>query len=238
MNGRSFYWIGGGNTELDVFATSAGQAVFSGRFIPGPSIPEGAERHLLVVEEGQLEKRVTVTHDGNRSFSFPVRAGENRISVRDLDRPSVASTAGNDTRQLLVGVEGLTVSLSAVEKGTSGCSLDFTPGWHAKESTGSDWLRWSDGTGQLAVASRQPLDLVLQGEVLSIVRPNTVAVLNDGREVARWHIDDRAWTFHVFPPLVFHLDAGKTLMLRLASQAGPALVEICRRARARAAFQL
>jgi hypothetical protein len=223
MNGRSFYWIGRGDTELDVFATSAGQAVFSGRFIRGPSLPERTERRLLVGEAGLLEKPVTMTEDGDQSFSFPVHAGENRISVRALDRPSVAAAPGNDTRPLLLGVEGLNVSLRSVAptEGISGCALYFTPGWHAKEWAASDWLRWSDGTGQLAIASRQPLNLALQGEVLSIARPNTITVLNGDQELARWRIDDPAWTFHVFPPLSFHVEAGKTLMLRLASGAGP-----------------
>jgi hypothetical protein len=225
MNGRSYYWIGGGDTELDVFATSAGQAVFSGRFTRGPSLPERAERRLLVGEAGQLEKKpLTVTEYGDQSFSFPVHAGENHITVRALDRPSVGEMPGNhDTRPLLLGVEGLSVSLGSVAPtmGMSICTLDFTTGWHAKESVASDWFRWSDGTGQLAVASRQPLNLVLEGEVLSIVRPNTITVLSGGREVARWRIDDPAWMFHAFAPLAFHVDAGKTLMLRLASQAGP-----------------
>jgi hypothetical protein len=114
MNGRSFYWIGGADTELDVFATSAGQAVFSGRFIRGPSLPERTERRLLVSEAGQLGKPVTMTEVGDQSFSFPVHAGENRISVRALDPPSVAAAPGHDSRLLLVGVEGLMVSLRSI----------------------------------------------------------------------------------------------------------------------------
>jgi hypothetical protein len=53
---------------------------------------------------------LTITRDGDQSFSYPVHAGENRIYVRALDRPTVAKVR-DDTRPLLLGVEGLRVSL-------------------------------------------------------------------------------------------------------------------------------
>jgi hypothetical protein len=111
INGHSYYWIGQGDTELDVFATSAGEATFSGRFVLGPSLPDRPGRRLLIVAAGETERPVTITQGGDQSFSFPLRAGENRIAIRPLDRPTVAVTGGGDTRPLLLGVEGLNVSM-------------------------------------------------------------------------------------------------------------------------------
>jgi hypothetical protein len=111
MNGRSFFWIGGGETDLDLVATSAGEAELSGRFIRGPSLPGGTDRHLLVVSNSGTGRTFTVGEDGLRSLSVSVRAGENRIHIRALDRPSLMVTGAGDTRPMVVGVEGLSVSL-------------------------------------------------------------------------------------------------------------------------------
>jgi hypothetical protein len=110
-NGRSFFWIGGGETEIDLIATSAGEAALSGRFVRGPSLPERAERRLLVGSTPGTDETLTIVQDGVQSLLSPVRAGDNRIHIRALDQPSVTVTGLGDTRPLLVGIEGLTVSL-------------------------------------------------------------------------------------------------------------------------------
>ena len=111
MNGKSFFWIGQGDTTLDVVATSAGEATFSGRFLLGPSLPEVGARRLLLGSSGVTDQTFTVAREGHHSFALPVNAGSNRVSIRSLDRPSVAVTSNGDRRPLLVGVEGLSVSL-------------------------------------------------------------------------------------------------------------------------------
>jgi len=110
FEGQSFYWIGGGDTELVVYATTAGDATFFARFFRGPSLPGQPDRRLIIGTIGGAEHPLTIDRDGDQSFSFPVHAGENRIYLRALDRPTVAKIRG-DTRPLLLGVEGLRVSL-------------------------------------------------------------------------------------------------------------------------------
>jgi hypothetical protein len=109
MNGRPFFWIGGGDTELDLVATSAGEARLSGRFVRGPSLLEHADARLLISSTNGPDQTFTIAQDGVRSFLVPVGAGDNRIHIRSLDRPGVTA-APADTRPRLVGTEGLTVS--------------------------------------------------------------------------------------------------------------------------------
>jgi hypothetical protein len=111
LNGRSFFWIGQGDTGLDVVATSTGEAVLAGHFIRGPSLPDRRDRHILVGAIPGGERTFTIEQDGFRSLSVPVRAGDNRIRIRPLDQPSLKATGAGDMRPLLVGVEGLSVSL-------------------------------------------------------------------------------------------------------------------------------
>ena len=116
IDGLSFYWIGAGDTELDVFATSGGEAVFSGRFTRGPSVPDRAEQRLLIGGGAGIDKSVTIAEDGSsQSFSVPVMAGDNRIHVRPLDRPDIRISGGDGARPfLLLGVQGLSVSLRPI----------------------------------------------------------------------------------------------------------------------------
>jgi hypothetical protein len=99
------------------------------------------------------------------------------------------------------------IALSGVR---SGCSPRFAGGWHQVEASGSDWLRWSDGTGGLKVFLREPADLVLETDVLSLSRPNTIDVMVDDRLTASWSVIDTAWAFHQQPPVAFHAAAGET----------------------------
>jgi hypothetical protein len=111
VNGRSFFWIGRSDTELDVVATSAGEAALVGRFVLGPSLPDRRGRRLLIGSIPGAERTFTIGEDDFRSLPVPVRAGDNHIHIRLLDQPDLMVTVAGDTRALLVGVEGLSVSL-------------------------------------------------------------------------------------------------------------------------------
>ncbi|MCB9385885.1 MAG: glycosyltransferase family 4 protein [Bryobacterales bacterium] len=56
----------------------------------------------------------------------------------------------------------------------------FGEGWHALESNGAGWLRWSEGKGELILEADSAIDVVLEGEWMSIVRPNDVQVELNG----------------------------------------------------------
>jgi hypothetical protein len=218
--GQTFYWLGNGDTVVTVVATSAGEVSLSGRFVFGPSLPDRPDRRLLVRSGANAEQTVTLSHDGDQALHVPVIKGENRIILRALDRPSVPVTGNRDTRPLIVGIQGLAATWQPAAPTTAGadCAVTFATGWQPAEADG---LRWSDGTGLLTVASTRSQDLTLRGELLSFVRPNTVTVYVDDRQVARWPVDDPAWAFHAFAPLSLHVRAGVTAVVRLTSEAAP-----------------
>ena len=108
LNGRSFYWIGQGETIIDVLATADGAAALSASFVRGPSLPEVPVRRLRIATATGESRTFTIARDGAQSLIVPVRRGLNRLVVRPLDTPTVLYP-----RPLLVGMEGLTVSIGA-----------------------------------------------------------------------------------------------------------------------------
>ena len=113
LNGRSFYWIGQGETIIDVAATTDGAAVLSASFVRGPSLPNVPVRRIRIATATGESQTFTIARDGAQSLIVPVRRGMNRLVVRPLDTPTVLYP-----RPLLVGMEGLTVSI-VVEAGSA-----------------------------------------------------------------------------------------------------------------------
>ena len=108
LNGRSFYWIGQDETIIDVLATADGVAALSASFLRGPSLPNAPYRRLRIATASGESRTFTIARDGAQSLIVPVRRGRNRLVVRPLDTPTVLYP-----RPLLVGMEGLSVSVGA-----------------------------------------------------------------------------------------------------------------------------
>ncbi len=227
VDGRSFYWIGEGDTSVDLLATSEGEAEISARFIRGPSLPGAAERRLTLSANGGTPQLVTIDRDGEFALPVHVRRGENRLLVHPLDRPTAVSP--HDPRPLLVGMAGVSARMAApaseqptVAAGaTTTCTAAFISGWHPREPVGAGWLQWSSGTGQLRVVSKETADFELDGELLSFTRPNRVDVAVNGKRVATWVADDPSWGPHAFTPVPFHIEAGRQTVIELTSRAKP-----------------
>jgi GDSL-like Lipase/Acylhydrolase len=87
------------------------------------------------------------------------------------------------------------------------CTLTFTAGWHEWEHNGSEWWRWTDGRGEIRVITPEDSDLVMQGEIQSIQRPNIVDIFVNEKKVATWEI---TWDFFKpFEPLALRLQMGE-----------------------------
>jgi glycosyltransferase involved in cell wall biosynthesis len=98
------------------------------------------------------------------------------------------------------------------------CRVSFSRGWHVRESESSNWLRWSDGVGQLTIHSPRPISLRIIGECASLARPNEVRMTANGALVARWTIEGE-FGFHSLPEVALKLRAGKNVLEFLSSQA-------------------
>ena len=227
VDGRSFYWVGKGDTTIDLLATSDGDAVISARFARGPSLPGAAERRLALSANGGAPQLVTIDRDGEFALPVHVRRGENRVLLQPIDRPTAISP--DDPRPLLVSMAGLRARMAGPtpeeQEDAAGaaptCTAAFISGWHPREPMGAGWLQWSNGTGRLRVASKEAADLELDGELLSFTRPNTVVVSINGKRVATWIADNPSWGPHAFTPVPFHIEAGRPIVIDLTSSAKP-----------------
>lgn len=107
--GEIGFWMGTGETELNLLSSYQGQALLHAYFLLGPSLPNQSDRHLLVSTDNGYEATVTLRKDGPQAYAIPVIAGINRVSIRPLDKPSLSVLPNGDSRHLLVGVKGLKV---------------------------------------------------------------------------------------------------------------------------------
>ena len=67
---------------LKVISTKSGPLEISADFLPGPSLPERAQRDLMVRSDGFT--RSFSLGSGNSSLVVPVRKGENEIAIQVL----------------------------------------------------------------------------------------------------------------------------------------------------------
>jgi hypothetical protein len=92
------------------------------------------------------------------------------------------------------------------------CSFALSAGWHQIERSGGDWLRWTDGRGQVRVVVTQDSEVTLSGEIMSAQGPNDVDVLVNGEKVRTLKVDWPAWTFRRFEPVTLRLRKGENLL--------------------------
>jgi hypothetical protein len=110
LEGQRFFWVGQGPTTIEVLAAHAGVLQLSANMLVGPSLPEQADRRVQVAVNEAISQTLVI-ENGHQVLAVPAVAGENRITLTPLDKPSVAMTKGGDPRPLLLGVKGLEVIL-------------------------------------------------------------------------------------------------------------------------------
>ncbi len=106
-NGVSFFWVGDGITEVEIFSGKAGQAVFLADVGVGPSLPESTERIVRI--SANQESYEKIINGAQEAFSFivTVRVGRNIIKIQPLDKPTVLSLPNGDARPLLLMIKNL-----------------------------------------------------------------------------------------------------------------------------------
>jgi hypothetical protein len=108
-DGESGLWLGQGSTEIRLLSSRAGTVVLAGYFSRGPSLPGKADREILVQPEHGSERIMRITADAPQSISIPVQAGQTRVMLRALDKPTLTVLPNGDHRPLLVGIRGLKI---------------------------------------------------------------------------------------------------------------------------------
>ena len=110
LDGRPFFWAGDGDTRISVLAEREGILVFTATFVAGPSIPDRIGRNLLVTCDAGYRRKLALK-PGEGKFAIPARRGFNEITLRVLDKPTVAMTGNADRRPLLLGIKDLSANL-------------------------------------------------------------------------------------------------------------------------------
>ena len=111
MGDQTSFWIGGKKeTEIWITSPKNGKVIITGFFWAGPSLPGNLRRHLLLSAPNSDERQLVLPKDGWCRITVPVSTGPNRITLRALDEPTLTQLSNGDTRPMVIGVRGLTVS--------------------------------------------------------------------------------------------------------------------------------
>ncbi|MCX5848682.1 MAG: hypothetical protein NTW65_04465 [Deltaproteobacteria bacterium] len=98
-----FFWLGNGETEIELFSIKAGMAQFTAGAYPGPSLPESNQRRIRI-SSGSYVQELTI-NGAQEAFAFtvPIQAGKNVVRLLPHDTPTVFINLPNgDVRVLLV----------------------------------------------------------------------------------------------------------------------------------------
>lgn len=108
--GTRGFWIGKGDTEIELISSKNGQVIIEGQFIRGPSLPERSDRRMLIFSAQGYQTSVSIVENGRPTLSVPVSLGKNQIFFRALDQPTLTRLPDGDTRPLLLDVYGLKIA--------------------------------------------------------------------------------------------------------------------------------
>jgi hypothetical protein len=110
--GKRFFWMGQGDTVLEVWTRRQGILRITATFEPGPCGPARDTRDVLLMAGGKASRRLTLT-PGRRVIRLPVHQGQTTIVLRPLDPPVHRQLSDGDQRPLILGVSDLRVRLEA-----------------------------------------------------------------------------------------------------------------------------
>ena len=112
---------------------------------------------------------------------------------------------------------GITVLGTRPAAETDDCSVTFA-GWHGLEKDGSEWWRWSSGTGEVHIFVSKDRDVFLDGGVSFIAPPNRVDVLFNG--VTQAKVETATPAVALFQGLLLHLRQGDNAVQFVSQKPG------------------
>lgn len=210
VDNKPVFWIGQGSTCFNIHSSRAGIALLNFSAQPGPAIPADNQRHLLIQAANGYSTTLTLAEYPEIQIPIPVVAMQNEVCLTPLDRPVVLEQPNGDRRPLLLGVSDVRVQLLPQSGPTQSafCELTFRDGWQGVERDGSSWMRWNNGRAQLSALVSSPTTVTLQGNIISLQRPNDIDALLNGERITVLKIDWKEWAFKPFTPFTLTLKAG------------------------------
>jgi hypothetical protein len=110
-DGKPFFWLGRGETEIMVFSAVAREAILQFDVSLGPSLPVTEPRRLHVSSTLSSEREFVVAKNGLITYETKLQAGINRIALWVLDRPDLNLLPNGDSRPLLLRMENVRVQV-------------------------------------------------------------------------------------------------------------------------------
>jgi len=110
--GLPLTWLGTEPALFRVNSPGAGQAFLAARYIPGPSLPGTADRHLEVMSDASTGAQTIVVNGGTQQVPFAVKEGINTLRLQCVDRPQPVELNNGDQRALLLEIVGPRVEMS------------------------------------------------------------------------------------------------------------------------------
>jgi hypothetical protein len=109
-----FFWMGGGDTIVNIFSSDAGVARLTATLLPGPSLADKSKVRLRIVSPmgGNIEQNLEW---GPARIEIPVRAGLNRIAMRALGRSGPNLGVAKDHRTMMIGFRNLQAAYRTVD---------------------------------------------------------------------------------------------------------------------------
>ncbi len=206
---ESFRWTTGHKADVIFSLKEPGTAILQIRIAPFLVPHELEEQRVHIDLNGQRVTTLVLTEPRAKTYSIILPGNVlhyNNVLTLDLPNAGIPSALGlSDDKRLL----GVAVSWLRLRRQDQGLICDFAldRGWYDLEQGDSDWWRWTDHGGRIAVFASQDGVLYLEGEIVSVRFPNTVDVLVSGKKESTVDI---TWAgFKSFPPLALRLIGGE-----------------------------
>jgi hypothetical protein len=110
VGGEQFFWIGQGETRLEIAARGRGQVQLHATFVMGPSLPTTDVRRVRLTTDTGYRAELAL-RSGPQFVTVPVSQPLTTVTLTALDAPTVTSTGHQEKRPLLLGVSGLKAEL-------------------------------------------------------------------------------------------------------------------------------
>ncbi|NOK60609.1 MAG: hypothetical protein GFH27_549297n208 [Chloroflexi bacterium AL-W] len=109
FEGDSFMWLSQEPADIHIVSTEYGRIHLNARMWMGPNLPDQTYRTVEVSTNTGTQETVQI-EEGDWNYQVPVHPGENTVSIKVLDQPSITESVGTDPRIRLLGLRALDIT--------------------------------------------------------------------------------------------------------------------------------